>query len=449
MGFGNTTVPSANDVAATLRGVTESAPALVIVWSAKEPHRAGEIAIFDGKGPWALGRGSLDSAVAEFQRQRPRASVMTGALGDDTVSRKQIVIDREGEGLALHNVGQARMRAAGRETNDAIVHDGDLVELRGRYLFVVRARPVTLGDAFEWPAFSFGEPDAFGIVGESPAAWKLRAELAFGARSDAHVLVHGASGTGKELCAAAIHGLSSRARKAFIARNAATFPPGLIDAELFGNVKNYPNAGMPEREGLVGAVDKGTLFLDEIGEIAPELQAHLLRLLDARGEYHRLGETHARRADVRLVCATNRPVSALKHDLVPRLKVRVALPPLEHRREDIPLIARHLLRASPMGAPFVDAISSALMETLVTGSYESNVRDLEHLLLRAMEFSRGTPPLRLPDKDGAVRVKPDERAEIVAALAAHSWNVSHAADTLGISRHALARLMKKHAIEVP
>jgi two-component system, NtrC family, response regulator HydG len=444
MGTGNTTVPSAHDVAATLRRVEESAPALVIAWSAKEPHRVGEVAVFDARPPWVIGRGSLDFATVEFLRQRPRASVTTGALGDDSVSRRQIDVDRTDEGLSLKNAGQARMRVNGVETSEAIVRDGDVVELRGRYLFVACVRPVTLGDAFDWPAFPFGEPDAFGIVGESPAAWKLRADLAFGARSDAHVLVHGASGTGKELCAAAIHGLSARARKAFLARNAATFPPGLIDAELFGNTKNYPNAGMPEREGLVGAVDKGTLFLDEIGEIAPELQAHLLRLLDARGEYHRLGETQTRRADVRLVCATNRDVSALKHDLLPRLKVRVAVPPLEQRREDIPLIARRLLLANPLGARFANDVSSSLIETLLREPFAGNVRELEHLLLRAIQFSV-TGSLRLPEQQAPAH-ELEEARRVRAALDEAGWNVSRAADALGMSRHALARLIKKHGL---
>ena len=441
MGTGNTTVPSTNDVAATLRRGVESAPALVLVWSAREPHRAGEMAMFDGKPPWVLGRASPEHAVVEFQRQRPGASVMTGALTDEKVSRKQIAIARDGASLELRNTGQARMRVNDRETSEVVVSDGDVVELAGRYVFLVAMRPVSLGDAFDWPAFSFGEPDAFGIVGESPAAWKLRAELAFAARANAHVLVHGASGTGKELCAAAIHGLSPRARRAFIARNAATFPAGLIDAELFGNVRNYPNAGMPEREGLVGAADEGTLFLDEIGEIPPELQAHLLRLLDAGGEYHRLGESHARRADVRLVCATNRDLSAMKFDLVPRLKVRIAVPPLVHRREDIPLIARHL-------AP--DAPSSSLALRMMEESFPGNVRDVEELLLRAKRFS-GSDPLRLPDEQPVAQPKSspgeDEASTVRAALEKHRWNVSRAADSLGISRYAFIRLMKKHGID--
>ena len=443
-------MPTANDVAATLRGVVESAPALVIAWSAREPHRIGEVAMFDGKPPWVLGRESVDLETVAFQRQRPRASVMTGGLVGDTLSRRQVEIDATAGGLLLRNVGQADMLVNGREAEklEMAVHDGDVIELRGHYVFYVSIRPVTLGDTFGWPEFEFGKPDAFGIVGESPATWKLRAELSFGAHSDAHVLVHGASGTGKELCAAAIHGVSSRAKRTFIARNAATFPPGLIDSELFGNPKNYPYSGMPEREGLVGAVDKGTLFLDEIGEIPPDLQAHLLRFLDARGEYHRLGETIARQADVRLVCATNRAVSALKHDLLARLKVRIALPPLEHRREDIPLIARQLLTPSASVFGNVD-LSPSLVTTLLRESYPTNVRQLEEILLRAIQFSK-TSPLRSPGKRSVARVNTDvedpEKARLRSALERTRWNVSSAAEVLGSSRHALARLMTKYGL---
>src|SRR5690606_5383103 len=105
----------------------------------------------------------------------------------------------------------------------------------------------------------------FGIVGESPAAWALRDELAFVAARDLHVLLHGATGTGKELAARAIHGLGRSAGREMIARNAATLPAGIADAELFGNAKDYPNPGMRERPGLVGAADGSTLFLDELG----------------------------------------------------------------------------------------------------------------------------------------------------------------------------------------
>lgn len=271
MKTGNTTVPSARDVAATLRPVNESAPALVIAWSAREPHRVGEAALLEGTGPWTLGRSTDELSQLAFAKQRPRATVITGGLAGGSVSRRQIEIERTASGLSLRNVGQARMRVNGADAISEVVIDGDVVELADHYVFFVTTRPGSLGDDFDWAAYPFGEADALGIVGESAAAWKLRADVAFAAMTNAHVLVHGASGTGKELCAAALHALSPRARRPFIARNASTFPPGLVDAELFGHAKNYPNAGMPEREGLVGAADGGTLFLGENGEIPPKL----------------------------------------------------------------------------------------------------------------------------------------------------------------------------------
>src|SRR6185369_7117992 len=117
-----------------------------------------------------------------------------------------------------------------------------------------------------------------------------------------------------------------------------------VDAELFGNVKNYPNPGTPEREGLIGEADGSTLFLDEIGELPVHMQAHLLRVLDRGGEYQRLGDSRAQRADLRVVAATNRPLDALKHDFLARLTLRLEIPSLDERRDDIPLLARHLLR---------------------------------------------------------------------------------------------------------
>ena len=158
-----------------------------------------------------------------------------------------------------------------------------------------------------------------------------------------HVLVLGESGTGKELVAQAIHALGPRSGRRLVARSAATVPATLIDAELFGNAPSYPNAGMAERPGLVGEADGSTLFLDEIGELPVELQTHLLRLLDG-GDYQRLGDARRRTADLRVVGATNRPTGQLKADLAARFPLRVHAPGLHERRDDVMLVARHVLR---------------------------------------------------------------------------------------------------------
>src|SRR5262249_52388775 len=154
-------------------------------------------------------------------------------------------------------------------------------------------------------------------------AWELRREIALLGSSEEHVLILGESGSGKELVARALHASSRRSTKPLIARNAATFPAGLVDAELFGTAANYPNTGSPERPGLFGQARGSTLFLDEIGELPQDLQAHLLRVLDGAGEYQRLGESRSRTADVRLIGATNRSIDALKIDFAARFKLRL------------------------------------------------------------------------------------------------------------------------------
>jgi DNA-binding NtrC family response regulator len=281
--------------------------------------------------------------------------------------------------------------------------------------------------------------------------------VAFAARRPAHLLLLGETGSGKELVARALHALSARAGRRFVARNAATLPSGLVDAELFGSAANYPHAGMPERPGLVGEADGGTLFLDEIGDLPAELQTHLLRLLDEEGEYHRLGDARRRRADLRVVCATNRSAGELKPDLAARLRLRITLPPLAGRREDIPLIARRLLSRMASGEPL--RVAQDLMTTLVRRAYPGNVRELEALLWRAFEFSEGGELPLIPE----LRANPDAaapaaasaprnvtEADVRAALQRNDWVQAKTWPELGLpSRFALRRLMRRYGIKEP
>jgi MoxR-like ATPase len=324
-------------------------PALVVAWSREEPHRLGEVAFIDGRS--VLGRGGprVDDGAPriELGRQRPGAFESTGPIDSVRISRLQLRLASTagGDGISIESVGRSQLLINGAPMPRGEVQPGDTVGLEGELLFVVASRPEEMPALRSFPkdlGFAFGAPDPFGFVGESPAAWRLRDRLAFAARSDAPVLLYGESGTGKELAAAAVHRLSSRAKGPFVGRNAATLPEGLVDAELFGNVKNYPNPGMAERAGLLGEANGGVVFLDELGELDPTLQAHLLRVLDAGGEYQRLGDPKPRRADLRFVAATNRPLVELKHDLAARFVQRIELPALGARREDIPLLARLL-----------------------------------------------------------------------------------------------------------
>jgi len=439
--------------------------ALVVAWAKSDGARLGEV-LFPKDGAY-FGRGPVDDdddVRVGFVRQRPKKTAAGAVVEDPFLSRKALRFEVDDDAISVEAVGKRPLRIGDAEMKTATVREGDFFEIQGLYGFlcVRRSHVLPEGGADLTPK-TFGHADAYGIVGESPLAWALRGQVAFFGKRNAHVLVTGASGTGKELVAQAIHRLSSRAKKDIVARNAATFPSGLIDAELFGNLANYPNAGMPERPGLVGQADGSTLFLDEIGELPTELQAHLLRVLDG-GEYQRLGDSKRRVADIRLIAATNRAPEELKEDLGARLGLRVHLPGLDERRDDVTLIARHLLlrtaaRDPHIGETFFEGwngmtgeprITADLARALVLHAYTTHVRELEALLWRAASSSRGgeldltddvKKLVKIPAKVAAADVSADA---IRAALARHGGVKDKAWRDLGLpSRHALHRLMKK------
>jgi DNA-binding NtrC family response regulator len=285
-------------------------------------------------------------------------------------------------------------------------------------------------------------------------------------------LITGPSGCGKELAARAVHDGSARRAKKLVSRNAATLPPGLVDAELFGNIADYAHAGLPERPGLVGEADGGTLFLDEIGELSAEVSTHLLRLL-AGGDYQRLGDAKKRTADVRVVGATNRDVGELRPDVVARFPLRVDLPGLERRLSDVPLLARHLLmRAAADDVALAERyfvargrerhprVSAALVRALLTRRYSTHVREIEAILWRCIEASDGDvielAPEPLPgtsaaraDVDANANAKPREITadDVRASLARHGGVQAKVWKDLGLAnRFALRRLMKSFGI---
>lgn len=484
------TLPLTLDASQDADGATAAggANALVLLWSREEPERSGEIVLlpsgFSGMS-MVLGRAEPDGDPSrlELARQRPGEITPTGPLRSSRLSREQLRFRAlKGGRVQVENVGRAPMLVDGEPTDRAELRPGALLELQKQALFLVTTRPLAL-DRFppgspEPPRFRFGDVDAWGIVGESPAAWALRERVAFVAGRAAHVLVRGASGTGKELVAQAIHALSPRARGPLVTRNAATIPESLVDAELFGNARNYPNPGMAERAGLIGEADGGTLFLDEFAEIPPAMQAHLLRVLD-QGEYHRLGEARTRKADFRLIAATNRPESALKEDVLARLRIRLEIPDLNARREDVPLLAVHLLRRIAKADPalaeryFPDGnargrprISVPLMAALVSRPYTTNVRELESVLWSAMAACRGDTLDLWEGYTAPAPAEPPEEAEpapeggfvdplsltaeqVQAALDKHGGRQEPAWRELGLSsRHVLTRLVKRYGLSV-
>jgi len=380
--------------------------ALALLWSADAPGREGEIIILPPGNPGpngVLGRGEASEADPHhrlsLQRHRPGRVTSMGALNSPKVSRVQARLRSLGdEAMEVENLGRLKLSHNGVEQAGIFrMTEGDTLEFGSQLVFLCVRRPAIIsGPPFD-DSFPFAQADAHGIVGESPAVWELRRRIAFVGPRPGHVLVRGESGTGKELVAQALHAASNRSKRKLVARNAATIPKGLVDAELFGNLKNYPNPGMTERPGLVGEADGSTLFLDEIGEIDSACQASLLRVLDG-GEYQRLGESQSRRADLRFVAATNRPEEAIKHDLLARLVFRIETPSLNERREDIPLLTRHILQrfakddAAIAQKFFVNGppkLPKSLVRTLVRHVYVANVREIENLLWQALLESRG------------------------------------------------------------
>ena len=306
------------------------------------------------------------------------------------------------------------------------------------------------------------------LVGESPAMVRAKELIARAATAGGTVLITGETGTGKELAARAIHASGPRKSRPFVALNCAALTESLLENELFGHARGAFTGAGGTRVGLIEHAAGGTLFLDEIATMPRALQAKLLRTLES-GEVRRIGENENRVVDVRFVAATN---VDLKHavdsgdfrtDLFYRLNVhRVHLPALRERGEDVPLLVRHFL--ARYGAGLVADCSPAVWEALLAYDYPGNVRQLQHIIQRAVAIAQGSilEPGDLAEEVLAPRAAPSppegtvaaarERAErdmVVATLARHQGEISSAARELQVSRTTMWRLMKKHGIGTP
>jgi formate hydrogenlyase transcriptional activator len=290
------------------------------------------------------------------------------------------------------------------------------------------------------------------------------------APTDSTVLICGETGTGKELVARAIHERSARSSNAFVKLNCAAIPTGLLESELFGHERGAFTGAIMQRIGRFELANHGTAFLDEIGEIPPELQPKLLRVLQER-EFERLGSTRTLNTDARLIAATNRDLeecvkeNAFRADLYYRLNVfPIYVPPLRERSEDIPLLVRHFVQhyARRMNRA-TDTIPSETMEALVHHQWPGNIRELQNLLERSVILSKG-PVLQVPlsglnssngaSPDDARRrtLEEAEREHILATLKETGWLVSGprgAAARLGMNRSTLQFRMKKLGIRRP
>jgi len=303
------------------------------------------------------------------------------------------------------------------------------------------------------------------IVTRSPKMKQIIELTRVVANSNASVLITGESGTGKELVARAIHSNSPRSKRAFVAVSCAALPESLLESELFGHEKGAFTGAVTRRKGKIELAHNGTLFLDEIGEMSPNIQVHLLRVLEER-EFTRVGGNELIKVDVRLVSATNRDLQAalrdneFREDLYYRLNVvTIALPPLRERAEDILLLAEYFLKKFAIeNMKRVTGFSKEVTEFLFKYPWPGNVRELENTIERAVILAQ-EEEIQLKDllqKNSPLVVSTPanytlrevENRHIREVLEDTGGNFSHAAKMLGISRVTLYNKVKKYKIDV-
>jgi formate hydrogenlyase transcriptional activator len=234
------------------------------------------------------------------------------------------------------------------------------------------------------------------IIGSSPALRHVLQMVETVAPSDSTVLLLGETGTGKELIARAIHERSRRKERTFVKLNCAAIPTGLLESELFGHEKGAFTGAISQKVGRMELADQGTLFLDEVGDIPTEIQPKLLRALQER-EFERLGSTHTRKVNLRVVAATNRDLERMvvdrefRNDLYYRLNVfPIRIPPLRDRREDIPLLVSYFVRkCAKQMQKCIEAIPVSVMRGLTAWDWPGNIRELENFIERAVILTRG------------------------------------------------------------
>jgi two-component system response regulator HydG len=313
-----------------------------------------------------------------------------------------------------------------------------------------------------------------GIVGVSEGIRRVLNVLPRVAQTDSTVLLTGESGTGKELIARAVHAASRRAQGPFVSVSCAAFPEQLLENELFGHVKGAFTGALAARKGLFEEANGGTFFLDEIGEAPPPIQAKLLRVLEER-TIRRLGDNRSIPVDVRVIAATNRDLhtavkdKSFREDLFYRLNViRIHLPPLRERPEDVPLLVRHFLALHCQRFQRkLDGFSTTAFEILTAYDYPGNIRELSNVVEQAVALAAG-PMIEahdLPEKllhretetayPASATATPSrpksladmERDLILERIRARGGHLSLVAKDLGISRTTLWRRMKEYQIE--
>jgi len=408
---------------------------------AKIDRAAFDVALFDLHLP---GMSGLD-LLAKFKEAQPDAEVLL---------------------LTAHGSIETAIAAMRRGAYDYLTKPFQLPELE---IHVQKAyEKVRLSRRErQWQEQVRFESPRYRLVGSGMAMQRVVAMIEKVAPTDATVLVYGPSGTGKELVARAIHYNSERRDRPLVTINCAALQETLLESELFGHEKGAFTGAVQTKQGLIEVAEGGTLFIDEVGEMAPALQAKLLRVLED-GHFRRVGGTQELHADVRVVAATNRPLAEdqkagrFREDLYYRLNViSIALPPLRERREDIPDLVEHFLTTRRVGGSHCRIAPEALA-ALKRYDWPGNVRELANVLERAQILAENhvvtTDDLpenlvETPAEAGTPcdprRLRDVERRHVLDILRQERGNKVQAARALGISRRALYRLIAKYHLETP
>jgi len=309
------------------------------------------------------------------------------------------------------------------------------------------------------------------IISKSPKMHKLFAVLPDFAESESTILIQGPSGSGKELFARAIHNLSPRKNANYVVINCGTLPAQLFESELFGYVRGAFTDAKKDKKGKLAVAENGTVFFDEIGELPLSVQVKLLRLLQEK-EYEPLGSVSSKKANIRIVTATNKDLKQLvaqgkfRDDLYFRLSVvKIDLPPLRERKEDIPHLVDHFIsKFNAKTGKKIISVSPKVMNVLMQHEFPGNVRELENIIEHGFVLCRGSiiqaihlpPELLEAEKESEEMLQPEtpiakvlnEHENIISSLRSNNGNISNTATALGMHRTTLWRKIKKYNINL-
>jgi two-component system, NtrC family, response regulator GlrR len=383
-------------------------------------------------------------------------------VADPTVSRLHAELEQRQDGVWIRDLGSRNGTfVEGVKVKDACVPAGASVKIGVTVLQLSAADQTT--EVPLWPRDRFQD-----LIGRSLVMRELFARLDRVARTDATVLIHGETGTGKEIVAEAIHKASSRAEKNFVVVDCGALPPNLLEAELFGHTKGAFTGAAQARAGVFEMAEGGTIFLDEIGDLPLDLQPKLLRAIESRS-VRRVGETMYRKIDARVLAATHRDLASMvnaggfREDLYFRLAVvHITVPPLRTRMDDAPLLVEHFAQGRPLGLELMREIRSL--------PWLGNVRELRNFVESALVMGRPdrralpreapaapaveAAPTGLPAVTAGVpfKVLRDhwlghlEREYVRALVAAYRDDTAAMAAASGLDRSYIYRLLKKHPL---